>query len=84
MGRPIAWKRRRGDERRPSRKDDIDLHQHLLLGGIDVDVAGLVVVAAIGELERLVADVQRVFVLEGDGRQRNRGAADEDAIEPAG
>ena len=50
----------------PAGEDDVHDHEDFLHGGVDEDVAGLVVQALVGELEGLVADAEGVVVVEDD------------------
>jgi hypothetical protein len=60
-------------DRRPTRVDDVDEHERVVVGQVDDDVVGRVVRAVPGQVDALAADLQRPVVLErllvrGSGR----------------
>src|ERR1700722_13721304 len=70
-------------DRYPAGVDDVDEHQGVVVGEVDVDVVGGVVGAVEGQLDALAAGLQGVGVGEGHvGQRPGRGAAA--AQEPAG
>ena len=52
----------------PSRVDDVDQHERVVVREMDVDVVRRVVGPVVGQLDPFTADLQRVAVLEGDPR----------------
>src|SRR6266550_7797412 len=49
---------------RPARVHDVDEHQRVVIGQVDVDVVGRVVGSLPGELDTTAADVERALILE--------------------
>src|SRR3989475_10485657 len=51
-------------ERNPPGEDDVYQHQHALLGGIDKEVAWLMVRPFVVQLQHLIPDMEREMILE--------------------